>query len=304
MGGRKSCYDGTYPEGIRSMIAGQNPCGNDMARQKGFTLIELLTVIAIIAILSAIIYPVYSRVKDSAYRSSDMSNLDTLRTALQLYHTDNGAYPPALLGYVTLYTSGPNAGNVVPANQLVGGLYPTRVTSIDVFRPAYDRSPEADPTTVTNAVWPTSTYINGDLGQQRYGPADGLVSVDANGNEGAGFATPLQYYSISGYDTAEVRTPAGTERELRYTLFWTGYGLTGGSSADSPYQLGYAAPPGRTVITWDSYFRNYNSTGAPTTGGKRDIVLQLSGSATPVDSVDMYNDGFDWGQTQDGIPTY
>ena len=240
-----------------------------MANRKAFTLIELLTVIAIIAILTAIIFPVYSRVKDSAYRSSDISNMDTLRTALQLYHTDNEAYPPALLGYVTLYSSGPNAGNIIPANQLVGALYPTRVNSLDVFRPAYDRSPESDPTTTTNAVWPTSAFINADLGEQRYGPSDGFVSVDANGNEGAGFATPLDYYSVSGYDTAEVKTPNGAERELRYTLFWTGYGLTGGSASDSPYQLGYTSPPARTVITWDSYFRDYDSTGMPTRGPPR-----------------------------------
>src|SRR5579862_4139609 len=116
--------------------------GNKMNRKSAFTLIELLTVIAIIAILAAIIFPVYSRVKDSAYRSSDMSNMNSIRTALQLYKTDQGAYPPQLLGYVTLYTSGPLTGQVIPVNQLVGALYSKRVDSIDTFRPSYLRGPE------------------------------------------------------------------------------------------------------------------------------------------------------------------
>ncbi|MFX8668662.1 prepilin-type N-terminal cleavage/methylation domain-containing protein, partial [Acinetobacter baumannii] len=80
------------------------------------TLIELLTVIAIIALLAAITFPVFSRVKDSANRNADMSHMNTLRAAIQLYEADQNGYPPALLGFVTLYTSGPSAGNVVPAD--------------------------------------------------------------------------------------------------------------------------------------------------------------------------------------------
>jgi len=231
-----------------------------------------------------------------------MANMNSLRTALQLYHTDNGAYPPALLGYVTLYTSGPNMGNVIPANLLSGALYSKRVNSLDTFRPAYVRDIEAQPTSITNAVWPTSSFIggSGDLAKQRYGPLDGLVSVDANGNEGAGFATPLQYYTVSGYDTASVNSPNGIERELRYSLFWTGYGLTTGSATDFKYQIGYGDPPQETVITWDSYFRNYNLTAGPTQGmplrgGYRDIVLTLGGSAKPADSLDMFDDAWAFG---------
>ena len=89
-----------------------------MKTRRGFTLIELLTVIAIIALLSAIIFPVFARSKAAAARNGDFSDMNSLRSALQLYRVDQGAYPPQLLGYVTLYTSGPNAGNVIPANEL------------------------------------------------------------------------------------------------------------------------------------------------------------------------------------------
>lgn len=41
----------------------------------GFTLIELLVVIAIIAILAAILFPVFSRVRDKAQQAARVSNL-------------------------------------------------------------------------------------------------------------------------------------------------------------------------------------------------------------------------------------
>ena len=105
-----------------------------MSRKRAFTLIELLTVIAIIAILAAIILPVLARAKDNAYRNSDISNMNAIRAALQLYRVDQGAYPPALLGYVTLYASGPNMGQVIPADQLKGFLYNKRVPSLETLR--------------------------------------------------------------------------------------------------------------------------------------------------------------------------
>ena len=72
-----------------------------MSRRNAFTLIELLVVIAIIGILSAIIFPVFARMKDSAYKSGDLTNMNSIRTALQLYRADQGAYPPTLLGYAS-----------------------------------------------------------------------------------------------------------------------------------------------------------------------------------------------------------
>src|SRR5215469_12833391 len=113
-------------------------------KQVGFTLIELLVVIAIIAILAAILFPIGARAKDAAYRSSDMSHLNELRSALQLYRVDQGAYPPELFGYVSLYTSGANVGQPIPANLTQDFLYPKRVSSLDTFKPAYDRAANTD----------------------------------------------------------------------------------------------------------------------------------------------------------------
>ncbi|MBQ0105519.1 MAG: DUF1559 domain-containing protein [Armatimonadetes bacterium] len=56
--------------------------------KKGFTLIELLVVIAIIAILAAILFPVFAQAREKARQTSCLSNLKQMGTALQLYMDD------------------------------------------------------------------------------------------------------------------------------------------------------------------------------------------------------------------------
>ncbi len=56
---------------------------------KGFTLIELLVVIAIIAILAAILFPVFARAKEAARTVKCASNLRQLQDANTMYMDDN-----------------------------------------------------------------------------------------------------------------------------------------------------------------------------------------------------------------------
>lgn len=59
------------------------------SRRSGFTLIELLVVIAIIALLAAILFPVFSRARENARRASCQSNLKQIALALVQYSQDN-----------------------------------------------------------------------------------------------------------------------------------------------------------------------------------------------------------------------
>lgn len=84
-------------------------------RRQGFTLIELLVVISIIAVLAAILFPVFSRARENARRASCMSNLKQVALGFMMYAEDydghlpvypygSGAMPPvAVFPYVKSY---------------------------------------------------------------------------------------------------------------------------------------------------------------------------------------------------------
>ena len=59
-----------------------------MNRRTGFTLIELLVVIAIIAILAAILFPVFARAREKARQTSCLSNLKQIALAGLMYAQD------------------------------------------------------------------------------------------------------------------------------------------------------------------------------------------------------------------------
>lgn len=76
-------------------------------KNKAFTLIELLVVIAIIAILAAILFPVFANAKEAAKRTACLNNGKQIGTALYLYLNDHDDTMPLFAAY----SSSPPAGN-------------------------------------------------------------------------------------------------------------------------------------------------------------------------------------------------
>src|SRR5687767_14851522 len=70
-----------------------------MNSRRAFTLIELLVVIAIIAILAAILFPVFAQAKEAAKKTTSISNHKQYGTAINIYLADYDDMMP--LGFTT-----------------------------------------------------------------------------------------------------------------------------------------------------------------------------------------------------------
>src|SRR3954462_12041414 len=80
-----------------------------MKVRRGFTLIELLVVIAIIAILAAILFPVFAQARAAARKASCLSNLRQLNAGATMYAQD---YDEHLLSFWLNYQPDQGLGNL------------------------------------------------------------------------------------------------------------------------------------------------------------------------------------------------
>ena len=151
-----------------------------MESRKGFTLIELLVVIAIIAILAAILFPVFSRAREKARETACLSNLKQLGLANHMYAQD----------YDEQFVIEDTVGN--PQLRLTRGLTPY-VKNRQIFYCPSARALES------YAQTPPPTYP---------GPPDSIIETDANWAAGN---ISYKYYSA---ENVCPRTPMFAPRTL------------------------------------------------------------------------------------------
>jgi prepilin-type N-terminal cleavage/methylation domain-containing protein/prepilin-type processing-associated H-X9-DG protein len=196
--------------------------------RKGFILIELLVVIAIIAILAAILFPVFARAKAKAEQASCLSNVKQLMLATLMYCNDNDQilFPAATGWYAGM-------GKYTQNNQMFA--CPSQDWSLDAGRVATTVTGAAY--TFTDSIYPgyetNWDYRNGTTAQQWWGkPMDYFPAV-------AHFTLWVEgqplYPLGSGYGLPAY-TPSQVVQESTLYTWWDG-GWPGG-----PYYATYDPP--------------------------------------------------------------
>jgi len=136
-------------------------------RHGGFTLIELLVVIAIIAILAAILFPVFAQAREKARSSSCLSNQKQIALAFSMYAQDyDETYPPS---FDANNLTGGGAGGVAQWDDIVkpyiksgnvGGILTCPSASTRAY--AYSMNGALAGLSAAQAVKPADTVLTAD----------------------------------------------------------------------------------------------------------------------------------------------
>lgn len=155
-------------ERIRKTTAGKSallpglPREPRVAAKSGFTLVELLVVLAVICILVALLFPVFSRVRENARRTTCMSNLKQIGLGMQQYISDYDGVTPSIYVDITSDPGGSDPGGTAKGH--IRG-YNWRVQtfsyikSTEIFRcPSNPMNKES--ATVTSAAQPIQVNVS------------------------------------------------------------------------------------------------------------------------------------------------
>ena len=172
-------------------------------KNRGFTLIELLVVIAIIAILAAILFPVFAKVREKARQTSCLSNMKQLGLAFMQYSEDNNERFPVGSGMLFVGDAG------FDGNGWGGDVYPY-VKSTGVYKCPDDPT---SPVTVKGVqLYPVSYIYNFDLAGSYYSsgtsgriarmsaPASTVLLCEGKGDV-ANVTDPMESVSVLGANT-------------------------------------------------------------------------------------------------------
>ena len=278
-------------------------------RRDGYTLMELLTVIAIIAVLAGLIFPVAAGAKRKARQAQCINNMYQIFTAIKQFQLDEHRYPDFIAGPVQWNTGSESApvivyspgGNLVKLEDntgMMGGttggngrlvaLYPEYIPNFGPLKcPFTDLNAEHRQYTTGNpavaATDPVSD-IEADpmldvLNNQLSPPVtDTLRAKGVGGNND----NPFWVYKYSSYDYQKPPGYLPTDSgQIHYSTAWAPGNDPTATSLPITRQLKWRTPPEDTVITWCSHHR---SNGSPDAAGRsaplsssKDIVLFLDG---------------------------
>lgn len=148
---------------LQSRIAGNQPTWVS-ARRTAFTLVELLVVIAIVAILAALLFPVFATARAKAREISCVSNLRQVGIANSLYTQDyDGLYPfavdPADRWTPQIWSSVPDFQALIPSLPMIQDVLQPYVKSKEIFHCPGDTGFDYEDFTGL-AIDPTSTPPN------------------------------------------------------------------------------------------------------------------------------------------------
>ena len=154
-------------------------------KQNGFTLIELLVVIAIIAILAAILFPVFQKVRENARKTACLSNEKQIGLAFIQYNNDNDERFPTGVKTVDGYDNG------YIGSGWAGEIYPY-IKSTGVYHCPDDSAPQSVVNGVT--LYPISYAFNtGSVGATLAdfdGPTDTVILDEVTGGSGVNMTDP------------------------------------------------------------------------------------------------------------------
>ncbi len=157
-----------------------------MKAKRGFTLVEILIVVVILGILAAIVIPQFTQASTEAKENSLCSDLQTLRSQIELYkcqHNDNAPNAVEFIAQMTQTSDidGATSGNKIRTATYEYGPYLERVP-INPFNDEKD-------TTFTNQGAIDTTGTAGDNGGSwEYVEATGEIWADNDGTNSQGVA--------------------------------------------------------------------------------------------------------------------
>jgi prepilin-type N-terminal cleavage/methylation domain-containing protein/prepilin-type processing-associated H-X9-DG protein len=213
---------------------------NDRPKSSGFTLIELLVVIAIIAILAAILFPVFAQAREKARQIACLSNEKQLGLGFLQYQQDYDE-------------KSPNGWNewAPGGNGWAGQIYPY-VKSLHVYNCPDDSSAALQSSYAYNSnnTIPTGTAAGADAYSiaQYNSPSKTIVLFECQGNY---FASGPQGWNISD----EITNFAAGDNGFSPA----GYGASVGGDANVVNGAGaFSAPP--TLLASTGYLRGTQTT--------------------------------------------